>query len=75
MGLRLISDTDILVVHQDYPKTFWQRLKKEMWHSANLMDLLRSSGFSAEYVVAVAVPLVYVLFLLAGGQRSEGEVE
>lgn len=66
LGLRLISDTDVRVVHQDYPKTFWQRLKKEMWHAVNLVDLLRSSGFSAEYVTAVAVPLVYLLCLLGG---------
>jgi glycosyltransferase involved in cell wall biosynthesis len=66
LGLRLVSDTDILVVHHDYPKTFWQRVKKEMWHSANLMDLLRSTGFRAEYLVAIGVPLAYLLCLLGG---------
>jgi len=63
LKIRLISDTNILVVHMGYPKNLWQLYKKEMWHSKELYNLLGSTKFRIEYIFGVVIPFIYTLCL------------
>lgn len=64
LNLKLISDTKIYVIHLGYPKTLKELFKKEMWHSAELFYLLRSTKFRLEYVLGFGVPLVFAICLI-----------
>ena len=64
LNLKLISDTKIHVIHLGYPKTLKELFKKEMWHSAELFYLLRSTKFRLEYVLGFGVPLAFAICLI-----------
>jgi glycosyltransferase involved in cell wall biosynthesis len=62
--LKLISDSRIRVIHLGYPKTLKELYKKEMWHSAELFHLLRSTKFRLEYVLGFGVPVAFAICLI-----------
>ena len=65
-GLRLVSDPGIVVVHHDYPKDLRTLFKKEAWHSAELWNLLLSTRFRLEYLMAIGIPIIAGVFFAVG---------
>jgi cellulose synthase/poly-beta-1,6-N-acetylglucosamine synthase-like glycosyltransferase len=63
-GLRLVSDTAILAVHQAYPKTVSELFRREMWHSSGIFRLFRSSGYQPRYLLGILVAAGYAAALL-----------
>ena len=38
-GLTLVSDSDCYIVHHGYPQTWWNALKKEIWHGSHHIEV------------------------------------
>lgn len=69
-GFRVIHDSDIKVIHLRYPKTLWQRLKKEIWYGKEMFAILKVKPFYRPFwtslIFGIALILFPLLFIVPG---------
>ena len=54
------------MIHQAYPKTIPELFRREMWYSAEIFRLFRSSGYQRGYLLGILAPAGYAVALLGG---------
>ncbi len=74
-GLTLVSASDCHIVHHGYPRTWWNALKKEIWHGSHHLEV--RTAFDLTLIVtfvflmaSVALPALVAAALLAPGRKS-----
>lgn len=71
-GLGLVSASDCHIIHHGYPRTWWNALKKEIWHGSHHIEV--RTKFDLTLILtfvflsaSIALPFLLVAALLARG--------
>lgn len=64
-GYRAIHDDKIIVVHRRYPKTLWERFKKEIWYGKEMVNILKIKPCYRPFWASLVWGLCLIVVLLS----------
>ena len=71
-GYKIISDKKVAVIHLRYPKTLFERFKKEIWYGEEMLNILKIKPFYRPFWASLIFGCSFIVILSCLFLRSFG---